>query len=167
MRPHLIGALVLALLLAPTARAAQQTPDTPPEKAAPAAEQTALPACGDCHADQAKAFGANAHGHGKAAKGEAIPNAVCESCHGNGKAHIEAGGDKSLIVKPQGLTGANKVCLSCHDITTDRVSRHAGAHANSARVNCLSCHSIHSSEPRAPHLLAKKELALCDSCHMA
>lgn len=132
-----------------------------------AGEPEALPSCGDCHADQAKAFAANVHGHGKAAKGEAIPNAVCESCHGNGKAHIEAGGDKSLIVKPQGVAGANKVCLTCHDIATDRVSRHAGAHANSPTVNCLSCHSIHSSEPRAPHLLVKKELTLCSTCHLA
>jgi DmsE family decaheme c-type cytochrome len=103
--------------------------------------------------------------HGKAPKGEAIPNAVCESCHGPGKAHIEGGGDKTLIVKPQGQSGSNKVCLSCHDIATDRVSRHTGMHANSAMVNCLTCHSIHKFEPRVPHLLATRQLSLCAMCH--
>jgi DmsE family decaheme c-type cytochrome len=181
MRSHVIGALALAVLLVLPARALQQTaqkpPEKPPETAAPAtapatapaaataAEPAALPACSDCHADQAKAFAANAHARGQVKKGE-VPSALCETCHGDGKAHIEGGGDKEKIYKPAGLAGANKTCLSCHDISTDRISRHAGMHANSATVNCLTCHSIHSSEPHAPHLLAKKELTLCDSCHM-
>ena len=189
MRPHVIGALALALLLAsPGSRCAADGPETSGETSragrtghptssninrrtgshinrAPAAEPAALPACSDCHADQAKAFAANAHARGQVKKGE-VPNALCETCHGDGKAHIEGGGDKEKIYKPVGLAGANKTCLSCHDISTDRISRHAGMHANSATVNCLTCHSIHSSEPHAPHLLAKKQLALCDSCHM-
>ena len=189
MRPHLIGALALAALFSLPAHAAQKTPQKPPEKAAPAAppaatsttepaatqtaapaaepaaEPAALPACSDCHADQAKAFAANAHARGQVKKGD-VPSALCETCHGNGKEHIEGGGDKEKIYKPAGLAGANKTCLSCHDISTDRISRHAGMHANTATVNCLTCHSIHSSEPHAAHLLAKKQLALCDSCHM-
>lgn len=98
-------------------------------------------------------------------QGDAIPNAVCESCHGDGKAHAEAGGDNALIVTPRGQAGADKTCLACHDVLTDRISRHAGMHANSAAVNCLTCHSRHASEPRSPHLLAKRQLDLCASCH--
>jgi DmsE family decaheme c-type cytochrome len=112
-----------------------------------------------------KAIASTPHAHGMAKKGE-VPSTVCESCHGDGKEHIEGGGDKSKIYKPAGLAGANKTCLLCHDVATDKVSRHNGVHANTATVNCLTCHSIHASEPRAPHLLAKKQLALCDSCHM-
>jgi DmsE family decaheme c-type cytochrome len=92
-----------------------------------------------------------------------MPNAVCESCHGDGKAHIEAGGDKTLIFKPVGLTGSDKTCLTCHDLASDRVSRHGGPHANSSTVNCLTCHSIHTS--KAIHLLSKPQLALCGTCH--
>ncbi|MEO8033529.1 MAG: DmsE family decaheme c-type cytochrome [Acidobacteriota bacterium] len=175
MRFHVIGGLALALLLGLPVRAVSQTTEKPPETStqpsekavepsAPA-EAAASPACSDCHADQAKAFAANAHARGKVKKGE-VPNTLCESCHGDGTAHIEGGGDKEKIYKPAGVEGANKTCLTCHDISTDRISRHAGMHANSATVNCLTCHSIHSSEPRAPHLLAKKQLTLCDSCHM-
>ena len=127
-------------------------------------EPAPVPSCGDCHDDQAKAFLTNPHGHGTAVKG-VIPNAVCERCHGDGKAHMEAGGDKSLIYKPAGVAGADKTCLSCHDLATDRVTRHSGPHSNSATVNCLTCHSIHSST-RSTHLLAKPELALCNTCHM-
>ncbi len=123
--------------------------------------QDAVPSCGDCHDEQAKAFITNPHGEG-AVKG-VLPNAVCEKCHGDGKGHIEGGGDKSLIYKPVGMAGSNKTCLSCHDLNNDRVSRHAGTHANSPAVSCLTCHSIHAS--KAAPLLAKKQLDLCAMCH--
>jgi DmsE family decaheme c-type cytochrome len=183
MKSHIGGLLLLLGLGLPALgrTIAQTPPEKPPEipatQTAPAApvipaaspakaeEPAALPACSDCHADQAKTFGANAHAHGKVKKGE-VPNALCETCHGDGKAHIEGGGDKTKIYKPVGVEGANKTCLACHDVSSDRISRHAGMHANSAAVNCLTCHSIHSSEPHAPHLIVKKQLALCDSCHM-
>jgi DmsE family decaheme c-type cytochrome len=133
--------------------------------ASTATEPDAPMSCTDCHADQAKTFARNAHGHGRAAKDESVPNAACEACHGDGKAHMEAGGDKTLIVVPAGATGSDKTCLSCHDLLSDRISRHAGMHANSAGVNCLTCHSIHKAEPRTAHLLVKSELALCATCH--
>jgi DmsE family decaheme c-type cytochrome len=151
-----MAGVALWLVLAASGRA-QETPAPAPADA--------LPACGDCHADQADPFHTNPHGHGKATKGQPIPNAVCEACHGDGKAHIEAGGDKTLISTPRDRAGADKFCLSCHDFTSDRISRHAGVHANSASVNCTTCHSIHKAEPRAPHLLAKPQLALCAACH--
>jgi DmsE family decaheme c-type cytochrome len=112
-----------------------------------------------------KAISTTLHGKGQVKKDE-IPNALCEKCHGDGKAHIESGGEKDKIYKPVGVEGANKTCMTCHDVNNNRVARHTGVHANSATVNCLTCHSIHASEPHALHLLAKNQLALCDSCHM-
>jgi len=167
----MLGTLVL-LLLGLNA----QSVATPPQATQAAAEPAAIPACGDCH-EQAKTFAANPHGRGVwarppsgatalpgAAAPTQIPNAACETCHGDGTAHIEAGGDKEKIFKPVGKDGADG-CLACHELGSDRISRHAGVHANSATVNCLTCHSIHAFEPREPHLLAKSQLALCSSCH--
>jgi DmsE family decaheme c-type cytochrome len=163
MRPYLIGGLALLVVFGlspgPAAASAEPQQATP---AAAAAE--GVPSCGDCH-DQAKAFSANPHAQGKARKGQVVPNAVCESCHGSGKGHIEGGGDKTLINKPVGLEGANKTCLGCHNTNTDRIGRQTGHHANSAAVNCLSCHAIHSVQSQAAHLLVKKQLALCETCH--
>lgn len=182
MKRYAMGGLALVLVIGlspargraqeppppPPPPAVQQQPVTPatPEAARPAAAAEATPAmsCADCH-EQAKVFGTNPHAHGKASKGKVVPNAVCEGCHGSGTAHMDAGGDKSLIYKPVGLAGANKTCLSCHDTASERISRHAGQHANSAQVNCLTCHSIHASEPRSAHLLAKEQLSLCSTCH--
>jgi DmsE family decaheme c-type cytochrome len=89
---------------------------------------------------------------------------VCETCHGDGTAHIEAGGDPTLIVKPAGFPGS-QLCLTCHDLTTHETSRRQGIHANSTAVNCLSCHSIHHAEPRAKSLLAGREMEVCGACH--
>jgi DmsE family decaheme c-type cytochrome len=154
MRFHLIGGAALVLFLALSPGAARAAPEEP----------AALPACTDCH-DAMKAIATTPHAHGQVKKDE-IPNAVCEKCHGDGKAHIEGGGDKEKIYKPVGVEGANKTCLTCHDTATDRITRHTGVHSNTATVNCLTCHSIHASDAHSKHLLAKPELALCDTCHM-
>lgn len=145
--------LLLLLGLVPLIASAQEP------AAQPAAQPAAEPAmaCADCHADQAKA---NPH--------SAIPakhaNAICESCHGDGTAHMEGGGDKEKITLPRGRAGADSTCLSCHDKSTENISRRGGMHANSAAVNCFTCHSIHSS--KSEHLLATaNELSLCSSCH--
>jgi DmsE family decaheme c-type cytochrome len=174
--------LLLILGLWPRVTAQEAPPSTPPQTSVPAAEpQTAEPpaqempaaaeqapeqaevmACGECH-DQAKAFAHNPHARGEVKDG-VVPNAVCETCHGDGAAHIEAGGDPTKIAVPRGLTGANETCMMCHDTATDRKSHRTGMHANSNAVNCLSCHAVHSSEPR---LLARNEVTVCSTCHTA
>jgi DmsE family decaheme c-type cytochrome len=122
----------------------------------------APPSCADCH-DEAKVFAANPHARGGVTKG-VVSNDACTPCHGDGTEHAQSGGDKSKISKPEGVKGANETCLLCHDITTDRLSRKNGMHANSAAVNCLTCHSIHHG-PHSPHLVAKPQLQLCGTCH--
>lgn len=157
IRHTAIGGIVLLLVfgLAPGLLAQE-----PPPAEQPAAD--AGMTCGDCH-DQAKEFVSNPHARGKA-EGGTVPRAVCESCHGNGTAHMEAGGDKSLIKVPRGFDGAENTCASCHNKTTERRSHRMGAHANRPAVNCLSCHAIH--KPAEPlHLVTKPQLQLCASCH--
>lgn len=119
--------------------------------------QEATPACADCH-DQAKAFLTNPHARGGVTNG-AVSNDVCTSCHGDGAEHVESGGDKTKIAVPRGRAGSDETCLLCHEQTP------GGMHANTGQVNCLTCHSIHSADPRSPHLVAKPQLALCGTCH--
>jgi len=148
MKRFVFGGLFLLLLLGPSL-IAQETP----------AEAASAPAplCADCH-DQAKAFVTNPHARGGVTNG-VLSNDVCATCHGDGTEHIEAGGDKTKITVPRGRTGSDETCLVCHEATS------GGMHANSSQVNCLTCHSIHASDPRSPHLVAKPQLALCGSCH--
>jgi DmsE family decaheme c-type cytochrome len=138
-------------------------PTPPPAPAATAAEETTTPSCSDCH-DQAKHFLTNPHARGGVTNG-VVSNDVCATCHGDGTEHIAAGGDKTKIAVPRGKAGSDETCMLCHDNFTDRMSRKSGTHANSNQVNCLTCHSIHASDPRSPHLVAKPQLALCGTCH--
>ncbi len=158
MRPLAIGSLALLLVagFSPGRAVAQ-------EKTEQAAEAQAEVSCSDCH-DQAKAFVANPHAKGSVKDG-VVSNDVCTTCHGDGAEHIAGGGDKTKISIPKGRKGADETCRMCHDTTTDRKSHAGSVHANSAAVNCMSCHSIHKSEPRAEHLLARSEPALCGTCH--
>ena len=121
------------------------------------AQEPAAPACADCH-DQAKAFITNPHARGEVTNG-VVSNDACTACHGDGTEHIEGGGDKTKISVPRGRTGSDETCLLCHAQTP------GGMHANTNRVNCLTCHSIHKADPRSPHLVSRPQLALCGSCH--
>ena len=158
------GLILLLLLLGPSTRSVAQesTPASPPAETATAEEATTTPSCSDCH-DQGKSFLTNPHARGAVTDG-AVSNDACTACHGDGTEHMESGGDKTKITVPRGRTGSDETCMLCHDAATDRMSRR-GMHANSNQVNCLTCHSIHASDPRSPHLVAKPQLALCGTCH--
>jgi DmsE family decaheme c-type cytochrome len=152
---------------APPATSTQEAPAAAPQEApaaeaqeAPAAAPQEVMACGDCH-EQAKAFVSNPHARGLVVNGQ-VPNDVCSTCHGDGAEHIEGGGDKTKIEVPRGLRGANDTCLTCHDTATDRKTHRGGMHANSAAVNCFSCHSIHSKQTK---LLAAPQVSVCSNCH--
>lgn len=133
----------------------------------PPAEKSAVAACADCH-DQAKDFAGNPHARipFRAGAARVTGDAVCASCHGDTSAHVESSGEKPVERRLHGRDGS-EFCLTCHDATTDRMSRRNGVHANSATVNCLSCHTIHGTPgtPARDHLLVKDSVALCESCH--
>ena len=147
MKPITLAGIALLLLL--TNVAAQEQP-------------SAALRCGDCHDEQVKAFVTNPHARGEVKNGT-VENAVCETCHGDATEHMESG-DASKISVPRGREGADNTCLMCHEKTTDRRSHRSGAHANSAAVNCLSCHSVHHAEEPAK-LVKSSQLALCSTCH--
>jgi DmsE family decaheme c-type cytochrome len=88
----------------------------------------------------------------------------CESCHGPGKAHADAGGDTSKIIrfsqlKPQ---EASAQCVTCHDRGAH--SLWSGSQHDQRNVGCVSCHSVHAS--KGPTLMkASSTMAQCATCH--
>src|SRR6266571_736320 len=92
------AALLLLLGLSSFAQEVQQKSPVPAPAAAPAAEE-ALPSCADCH-DEAKVFALNPHARGATLTKGQVSNNVCTPCHGDGTEHIQAGGDKTKIMKP-------------------------------------------------------------------
>jgi DmsE family decaheme c-type cytochrome len=171
------GATALLLLIGLPSVAFAQAPEqkpTPSATATTTAATTTAPekasaaepvmSCATCH-DEAKVFKTNPHARGATLVEGVVSNDTCSACHGDGTEHIQSGGDKTKITKPAGRAGSDEVCLLCHETSTDRISRRGGMHANSATINCLSCHSVHHGDPRSPHLVAKPQLQLCGSCH--
>jgi DmsE family decaheme c-type cytochrome len=126
--------------------------------------------CRTCHPDVWATFFKNPHYKSLAAapavkQGEPVQPAGCESCHGPGKAHVEARGGKSTIVAFSELSPRRILdrCLACHAETLSRANIRRSQHTQ-ADVVCTSCHSIHKS-PVPKFLLARQQSDLCFTCH--
>ena len=116
--------------------------------------------CAMCHDDVAARMETTPHGLGS---GE-LPE--CQSCHGDGIAHMDEGGDPELILVPTGAMGQD-TCLRCHEAAMHRTLRTRGAHTT-ARVYCTDCHQIHPGDepgPQEASLLQGPVNELCVDCH--
>ena len=121
--------------------------------------------CKTCHPDVWLNFYKNPH-YKSLASGTASPDKTgCESCHGPGKAHVEARGGKATIVAFSELPPKRILdnCLSCHAKDVNRAEIRRSEHSQND-ISCTSCHSIHRS-PTAKSLLAKRQMDLCYECH--
>jgi DmsE family decaheme c-type cytochrome len=96
----------------------------------------------------------------------------CESCHGPGSAHAEAGGDKTAPgfatirnLKKLSPDEASAVCAGCHSGGEQFYWKHSD-HARNG-VGCLNCHSIHHPQNvgAGPMLNAPDVNHMCLSCH--
>jgi hypothetical protein len=102
--------------------------------------------CLACHEEEGKRFGktpmgkAFSHPHSEAEK------LGCESCHGPGKAHSEAGTKETVAVRftkdsTNSVEEKNNSCLSCH--TKGRQMFWQGSPHQSRAMACVDCHQGH------------------------
>jgi predicted CXXCH cytochrome family protein len=108
--------------------------------------------CMACHPSEAEQFGKTIHAN--AAPADAKYGTGCESCHGPGKAHVEAMADagtdaakiaaaKKLIFSFQGKPADNAAhCLNCHTSSPDQRLFDRSEH-KMLGVACNGCHSSH------------------------
>ena len=159
-------------------------PAPSPEK--PDGDYVGSEVCVTCHAEQQKSFEHTIMGRAMAHAKSAEDARGCESCHGPGKAHVDAGGGKDTI--PVRFTAdshntveeKNSACLSCHSKGNQMFWR--GSPHESRAMACVDCHNVHYGSPAeryaalgsesrygAPlteHVGTKKpQPELCLSCH--
>lgn len=121
--------------------------------------------CVTCHEDLAKSHEKGPHWKTQLnpAKGPAFQG--CESCHGPGKAHAEAGGDTAKIISFKNLNKkqSTQICLDCHQASEDHANFSRSQHLKND-VGCVDCHSPHKAKVEAG-LLKASQPQLCYGCH--
>ncbi len=160
MRPTRAVFLVSILAVAVAANAAQPQGKTSPAqaKAPPAAQASGdyvgSETCVACHEDQQRRFKNTIMGKVMARPHTEWESRGCESCHGPGKAHVEAGGSKETIpvrfTKDSKNTPEeqNSACLTCH--TRGNRLFWKGSPHQSRAMACVDCHQVHYGERQTP-----------------
>lgn len=175
--PRVLGTFSGALLLlAGTVALAAQ----------PAASQTTggpgPEVCKNCHVAQFESYQASKHGQ-KGNLGGPANAGGCSSCHGDGAAHVKAGGGKGVggIINPGPRSKAlsadakSKICLSCHESERQLTFWDSGKHKKND-VTCTNCHNPHSESPShlrqdnpsiSPYVTTSRQLQheTCVTCH--
>ncbi len=87
--------------------------------------------------------------HGKLEKISSWKDKVtsCESCHGPGKAHVDADGDITKIIsfKNKDSKTISETCLSCHAGKEAHNNFRRGEHWRN-NIGCTDCHTAHGPE---------------------
>jgi len=96
---------------------------------------------------------------------------ACESCHGPGQAHVDAGGGKGvggLITFAKNdktpVEKRNAACLACH-AKGDRIFWKGSAH-ESRDVACTNCHKVMEDVSPRNQLAKETVVDTCGMCHL-
>ena len=118
--------------------------------------------CADCHENITKHFDTATHSRLQALG----PNATqvgCESCHGPGSIHSEAGGGKDNIVNP---TKSPEGCFQCHLEMRGRFSLPYTHPLQVGKVGCTDCHDPHKGPAiKGGGMGTASENQTCFKCH--
>ena len=180
-----LAAVLLVMLVMTGVSSAGEQPKAAPAKT-PAktidGDYVGSDVCISCHDDQNRRFKNTVMGKAFAKPHTADEKLGCESCHGPGKAHVDAGGGKDTIPIRYGkdtrtsVEEQNHSCVQCHK----RGNRMfwAGSPHESRGMRCVDCHNVKQqltksmageaflSEPlKDTGGLLKPETELCLSCH--
>lgn len=131
------GASVAVILI--SCASTGRTLMTPPMIAG--AEFVGSEECATCHEDTVADFKRADHARLQA-KGSNVGNIGCESCHGPGSLHVEAGGGPGTIINPdQNPDG----CYQCHLDKKAQFSMPFAHPVEQGKMTCSDCHDPHGA----------------------
>src|ERR1051326_3412659 len=135
----------------------------PPE--IPGATYVGNKACYDCHTNITRLFPASSHARIDLPDAKMTGQTGCESCHGPGSKHIEAGGGRGkFIVNPRKDPTA---CFQCHLETHAQFALPQHHPVVEGRINCVQCHDPHGADILKPAggLAMARLNQTCAQCH--
>ena len=166
--------LPLFLVLLASCTPAKQAPPKPEAAAVTAGpkEYVGAETCKGCHEDQFQKFS-----HTKMGRlflnqpRNSMERLACETCHGPGKAHVDAGGGKGvggMITFAKNdrtpVEQRNATCLQCH--TKGARLFWTGSQHESRDVACTNCHKIMEDVSPKSQLAKGNEIETCGQCHV-
>lgn len=95
--------------------------------------------CAQCHEKTVRDFKTADHARLQA-KGPNAKDMGCESCHGPGSKHVEAGGGAGTIVNPQ---KSPETCFQCHLDKKAQFSMPYTHPVLQGKMSCSDCHNPH------------------------
>lgn len=130
----------------------------------PGAHEVGNKACLYCHAPIVQRFPASPHARVHLASLGKDGDTGCESCHGPGSKHIEAGGGSKFIINPGKDAAA---CLQCHLATQSEFQSPHHHPVLEGRMNCVQCHDPHGGDIFKPAggLAMSRLNESCAPCH--
>jgi DmsE family decaheme c-type cytochrome len=167
-----IALSLLALLAVGCNPIQTATPRTTPPPPPSPADYVGAETCQGCHQEQFAKFGHTKMGRLFLNQPRTeLERQACETCHGPGKAHVEAGGGKGvggLITfarnDPTPVEQRNAVCLTCHERTARLFWR--GSPHESRDVACTNCHKVMENVSPKNQLVKETEIETCGQCHV-
>jgi predicted CXXCH cytochrome family protein len=129
----------------------------------PGAKYVGMDQCSLCHEKEVKNFKLTQHARIQIpGEGERADSTGCEACHGPGSLHVDAGGDKKLIVSGKDPNA----CFQCH---LDKQAEFSLPHhhpVKEGKMDCTACHNPHGED-----ILTTKTMPVarvndtCAQCH--
>lgn len=129
------------------------------------AEFVGTETCAFCHEEIVNDFIHTDHGRMQMmAEDERAERHGCESCHGAGSLHMEAGGGRGVyIINPK--TNPSP-CYQCHADIKAYFNLQYHHPVNEKRMNCIHCHDPHGRDIFNPKgIFVARENETCASCH--
>ncbi len=135
-----------------------------PAPAAQSGEFVGADTCVTCHEKEGQGYGATPHARTKDPRSPASAQG-CETCHGPGKAHVDAKGDKTKIKSFTSISPreVSDTCTSCHN-RNNHTNWQGSAH-DSRNMSCVTCHSVHAAKSEKAQLRKVSQAETCQQCH--
>jgi len=131
----------------------------------PGATFVGMDQCALCHEQIAQDFKLTQHARiSIPGEDERLEGQGCESCHGPGSLHVEAGGGNGVSIVNPGKSP--QACFQCHLEKNAEFSLVYHHPVKEGRMTCTACHDPHGQNaPLPPGMFVGRVNEQCAQCH--